>query len=144
MGRHLRIDEEQQRVLRHHPDGREIAFGVVGQLRVRGGNHRKARCHHEQRIAVGRRLGGGFSADDAARRWAVVHDHRLPQRSLQIWRDQPRDDIVQSAGGERHDQSDWPIGVGVRRRAGDARQREHKDDKEQAAGPAATPLLHCT
>jgi hypothetical protein len=46
MGGYLGIDQKQQRVFRHHADGREVALRIVGQFRVGGGNHRETGGHY--------------------------------------------------------------------------------------------------
>ena len=113
IGRHLRIDQEQHRILRHHDDGREVALAVVGHAWAGGRNDREARGDHQQGVAVRRRLGGGVGADDAARGRPVVDDERLSHRPLEIRRHQPRHHVVEPAGRERHDQADGTIGIGV-------------------------------
>ena len=64
MGWHFRIHEKQKRILGHHDDGREIALGVIGQFRIGGGDHREARGHHQQRVAVRRGFCSGIGSDE--------------------------------------------------------------------------------
>ena len=64
MGWHFRIHEKQKRILGHHDDGREIALGDIGQFRIGGGDHREARGHQQQRVAVRRGFCSGIGSDD--------------------------------------------------------------------------------
>ena len=114
--RHFRIEQKQQRILPHHNDGGQVALRIVRQVRAGRRHDREARSHHQERMAVGRRLGGRVGADDAARSRTVVDDHRLPERFFEIGRDKPRHHVIQSAGRERHDQLDRTDGIGLRLR----------------------------
>ena len=132
--RHFRIEQKQQRILPHHDDRGEVALRIVRQARPRRRHDREARGHHQERMAVGRRLGGRVGADDAARGRPVVDDHRLPERLLEIGRDEPRHHVIQSAGRERDDQLDRMAGVGLRLRACRRRAPPAAQQRRQGSG----------
>jgi hypothetical protein len=96
----------------------DFAGDVVGHVRPGGRNDREARRHHQQRVAVGRRLGDRIGADHAAGGRAIVDDHRLPERALEIGAHEPRHHVVEAAGRERHDQPDRTARIVLRRRNG--------------------------
>ena len=55
--RHVGIDDEQERHVRHEPDRREIAQRVVRHLHAERGIHREpGRRAERDRVAVGRRF----------------------------------------------------------------------------------------
>src|SRR5437762_3421972 len=64
-----------------------------------------------QRVAVGRRLRGGFERDVAGSTGAIVDDEGLPERFLQLGRDVARNDVGGTAGRVRYEQLDRPIRI---------------------------------
>ena len=133
LGLHLGIDQEHHRVLRHHDHRCEIALGVIGQLHLGGRHDRVARCHHQQRMPVGRRLGDRVGPDDAARRRSIVDNHRLAEGALQMWTKQARHHIVQATRRKRHDQANEAGGIGFGLR--EARTGGEDPRNEQGRGP---------
>src|SRR5205807_7121582 len=93
-------------------------------------------------IAVRRRLGGRLGADDAACGRPVVDDERLPQRSFEMGRDEPRHHVVEAAGGEGNDQANRTAGVAVGPRADDAGEHDGEAQQQPKAGLATTALDH--
>ena len=71
----------------------------IGRLGVR---------HHQQRVAVGRRLRGLDGADHAAGAGAVLDHEGLAEVLLQDAADLARRDVGRAAGAERHDDLDRP------------------------------------
>ena len=145
LGRHLGVDQKQQRILGHHHDRREIALGIIGHLLMGGRNDGEARGNHQQRVAVRGGLGGGVGADDAARGRPVVDDERLPQRPLQIRCHQPCHHVVEAAGRERDDETNRTAGIGIGLlRAGDVDRYHHRQCGQPESELTPTPLNHCT
>ena len=74
---------------------------------------------HEQRVAVGRRLGDDRGAQRSARAGPVVDDHRLPEhfREMEVYA--ARDDVGDAAGRPRNHHADGAsrVGLGQRVRA---------------------------
>ncbi len=100
----LGIDFHHVRHRGHQRDRHEVLDGVVGQLAVeRAVDAVGAHGAHEQRVAVGWRLGDDLRADVAARARAVVHHELLTEGAAQFGRDGPREDVGGAAGGEGHD-----------------------------------------
>jgi hypothetical protein len=86
---------------------------------------------HQQRVAVGLGLGHDLGADDAAGARSVVDHHLLSQAGAEMLADQPRHDVEHAgARGERHDDAQRTVGIGLRqhRRAGS--QRDQGDGRE--------------
>jgi len=50
--------------------------------------------------------------------WPVLDDHRLAVPRRQLVADQPRERVDDAARGERHDDADRTIGIGLGLRAG--------------------------
>jgi len=66
-------------------------------------------------MAVGRRLGGNFGADDAVGAAAVVDHHLLADTLAELLPHEAADDVVAAAGRERHNQTDRFRGKFLRR-----------------------------
>ena len=80
---------------------------------------------HQQRVAVGRRLGDGVGADGAGRAaGAVLHDEVLADRLVELLHQDARDAVDRSAGRERHHDGDGARGIGLRERG---RRREPEE-----------------
>ena len=81
---------------------------------VRGGDHR-------QRVAVRLRLGDLGGADGGARAGLVLDDDRLPQRGRELFLEDARRDVGESAWAERDDDLDGAFRIlrGGRTREGE-------------------------
>ncbi len=119
---------QQRRVGQHAGDGPQLAHLVEGRAFLqtrRGRQHRQRRQRHEQRVAVGLRLGGGRVADGAAGTAAVLdHDRRL-EHALQGVGHRTRGEVGLPAGRKGHDHGDIALGpavLGDHGRRGKARQ----------------------
>ncbi len=87
-------------------DRREIAM-LVGHVRQHGrGDRVRGDVAMEQGVAVGRRLRDERRADHAGSPGPVVDDDLLAPQARQAIGEQPPDDVVSSAGGERDDVAD--------------------------------------
>ena len=72
--------------------------------RKRRGFGGKARSAvHEDRVAVGLRLGDDVGADVAAGARVILDHHRLAPLARQLLADEARGDVRRAARGERHD-----------------------------------------
>ena len=102
----LGVDDEQLRPADQQRHRREVAAGVVRRVAedVRVGDETVE--HRQQRVAVGRRLGHGVGADDAAGAGAIVDDYRLAEHFRELRRDRARDDVGDAARRRRHDHAD--------------------------------------
>ncbi|MFI4930485.1 MAG: hypothetical protein ACHP83_09610 [Burkholderiales bacterium] len=60
---------------------------------------------HQQRVAVGLRLGGFGGAERAAGARLVVDDDGLAERHSELRCDRARQDVSAAAGRERHDEA---------------------------------------
>ena len=139
--RRRRMAHQQLGHFRHHGDRHEILLGVERQFRLQRRVDGVVRRGEQQRVAVGRGLGGRVGCDHAARAAAVL-DH---ERGLQIVRhprgDEPRHQIDRAAGRERHDQPDRPLRIFCPRAArptgepGAQRQRDQASVKSCHALP---------
>ena len=87
----------------HQRDRREIAHEVVRRFGEQAHVDRLCRDRrHQERIAVGRRLGDEFRADIAARAEAVVDDDLLAPGFAHFLADDAPDDIECAACRKRH------------------------------------------
>ncbi len=114
--------------VRHARDRREVLDRIVaGILRHRGNHRQRAGVAVEQRVAVG--LGGGERPrpDRAAGAGAVVDDHALSHRALDLLREEACQHVGLAAGRRGHDHLDQPLRIGALRRrdrGGDRRRSE--------------------
>src|SRR5262249_4004866 len=137
--RNAGINEQTIGRARRLGDGREVTLGVVGRLGVEARIDGVARGHEQDRVAVGRRLGGGPHAEIAARSGPVLGVELLAPFFRQLLRDQPRDHIGRPRGRERADDLDRTIGIpGALRQSGTGEQ-EHGAARQHAGGKAE----HC-
>jgi len=103
---------------RAHPepgDRRDIAERIERNLRLDsdvGGE--RGRVDH-QVVAVRRRLGDEACAEQPAGPGAVVDQDRLAHRLAQALADDAAEDVVAAARGERNDETQRTIRVGLRR-----------------------------
>ena len=112
-----RAREQQQRRSGDAGDRREVRDHVIRHAGVQPLVQHRGAFHQQQRVAVGRGLGDGVSADHAAGGGSVLHHHGLLQPLGQLLRDQPADRIDAAAGTDRHHDGDlarW-IELGLRR-----------------------------
>jgi hypothetical protein len=75
------MDREQQVLVVHAGHRSEVAHQVVGLLRDERLVHRVRVRHHENRVAVGRRLRDRVGADDRAAAGTVLDHHGMAERS---------------------------------------------------------------
>jgi hypothetical protein len=78
--RDFRVDDQHERVLHHQADRRKVLFRVIRQGAVQAliDGKRGAR-RHQQRVAVGRRLGDILRGDLRGRAGPVLDDERLAE-----------------------------------------------------------------
>ena len=67
----------------------------------------------QQRVAVGRRVGGGLAGDHAAAAALVLDDEVLPEGAAPTLADDAGDHVVAAARGDRDDVADRPGGIGL-------------------------------
>ena len=99
-------------------DGAEIGLRVERQFFVDADVDRmRTDIRHQQRVAIGRRLGHHVHADIAARAGAVFNHHRLPPFLRQLLTNDPRQRIRCTARRLRNDNAHrfgWEgLGVGI-------------------------------
>ena len=113
--------------------GSNDIFGVD----VRVDRHHAARTH-QQRVAVGRRLGHHVAAQVAARAALVLDHHGLAERFLQRRADGARDLVGRAAGREVDDDLDRlarpVLGLAEAARAETPEQRQRRDLQERFHG----------
>jgi hypothetical protein len=112
-----RIDDQRVRHVGHH-DNRLEPGRVEPELLIEVLiDHKRRRRRREQCVAIGRRTIGHLGTDVSSRAGAILDDDRLAPLARQPIRDQPRDGIGRSTGGERHDDLHGTIRIvlGVRR-----------------------------
>ncbi|MNS48014.1 hypothetical protein D3C72_805710 [compost metagenome] len=101
------VHHQHVRHRRHDRHRREILDRVVRQVGEQPGvdgvrGHRA----HDQRVAVGRRLGHQIGADIAARARPVLHDHGLAERTAHLFGQHAGHGVQRAAGRVRHDKAD--------------------------------------
>ena len=127
--RHVVVDQQDERQMRHHRDRLEILHRVVGDLLVerRIDRHRRA-GRHQQRVTVGRGFRHRIDADLLAGAGPVLHHERLAEPLLPRQRRHPRQDVGRAGRRERHDDGDVVgrvvLGRRARRAAG---EQSHRD-----------------
>ena len=135
-GLHRRRDHQHQvRVVdrRHRGEIAHQRVGLVGQQRLVGGERVG---HHQQRVAVGGRLGDDVGADRAARPRLVLDHELLLQRLAQLLAEDARVDVGRPARPERHHDPDWPAGPGL------AQRRRGRDGKRSDQQTASCNAMH--
>ena len=147
-GRH----REHRHGLGRGGDRLEILDRVVGQGFVEELVHDyRGVDRHEQRVAIGRGLGGGLRADDSVAAGAIVDDHRLVPVLAHLLPNDAGDDVGRSASRERHDDVNGAVGVvlggilvcvlGGRRRQ--RRERQHRDRGDANHGVVPSGAVAC-
>ena len=131
VGREARARHQDVRNLDQLCDADEVARWLDLQLmRVDGlvdgvGRH----VADEQRVAVGRRFGGGLEREVAVRARPVLDEKRLSERFGEALRDDARDDVGGATGAVGHQDSHRLARVGVLRH----RRRDAEHAKQQCA-----------
>ena len=120
--------------VREHGDRGEILLQVVAQPRVHAHRNRVVHRAHQQRVAVGRRLGRHLGAQRAASASPVVDDERLTHARRQHLGEWPCERIGSAAGWERYDQPYRFGGIALRLdRKGCNKRDGARDAREQLA-----------
>ena len=88
------IDRRHRHEVAQQVEGFVVQQRLVDRMRVR---------HHQQCVAIGRRLRHQVGADHRARAWPIIDNERLPKNILQALANVARVDIGWPTGGERHD-----------------------------------------
>jgi hypothetical protein len=85
----------------------------------------------DQRVAVGRRMGGELGGDRATGARPIVDDYLLSPSLRHRLAEQPRNQIDRAAGRKRHDQSHRPVRKALSR-LHRCSAEERKDERENA------------
>ena len=101
-------------------DRRKVLFRVVRQLLEETGIGDEVIGHHEQRVAVRRRLRREIGGNDGPRARPVVDDDLLAPVVGQLGRDGARHHVGKAARREADEKTQWPVRIllrvlGVRR-----------------------------
>jgi hypothetical protein len=67
----------------------------------------------QQRVAIRLRAGGRFGADPSPGTGKILNDNALSESGRERLRDQPSHNIGRTAGGERDDDLDCSLGIGL-------------------------------
>ena len=114
---HGKIGMDQQQVgdLHGERDRLEVLQRVVSdraeEMRI---DRERPGIAHQQRVAIGRRLGHEGRADTAAGAGLVLDDEGLPERGAQPLGDRARIEVGAAAGRERHHDGDRSRRIGIR------------------------------
>src|SRR5439155_26142774 len=84
-------------------DGREVRHELLWLLSSERLVYGVRVRHHQERVAVRRRLRDGIGANASSAPHAVLNHDRLAERLLELLAEIPRVDVRGTAGGERHD-----------------------------------------
>ena len=107
----------------------EIAHRVVGQLVVqRRADRDRAGAGHEQRQAVGGRLGHVLGRDAGVRAGLVLDDHRVAELLAELLGHHARDEVDRPA---RREAEDEPRRLALRERRVRRGERDRDGDREQ-------------
>ena len=120
----------------HHGHRREITHGIIGELGIEP--HIEGHvgdAAQQQRIAIGRGLGGDVRAHQGAGARAILHDHRLAEQGLQPIRHHAGHRVETTPGGLGNDDLDRMIGKILRPR----REREDERPAHCEGGEGAAP-----
>jgi hypothetical protein len=107
--RQRRVNDEYHRRYRCQRDRRQILDGIVGHALEQALRDRDlGGVSHEDRVSVGRRLGGDIGAYHAAGARTIVDHDLLAPRLRQLLRDHAREDVGGAAGRIRCNDADRP------------------------------------
>ena len=124
LGLEVRIDHQDARVARGQRDMDEVGHRVEVGAAIERGRDRQARDHrHQERVAVGRRLGDERRADHRALAGLVVDDDVLAEPLAEIFGHHAGDDVGRAAGRVGHDELDGLARPGLRLCRQGGRQR---------------------
>ncbi len=114
-----RVDHKDLRQQEQGGDRLEIALRIERQRLVQmlAIDQRLTRKHAD-RVAVWRRLGAGTGADIHAAAGAVLDDERLPPPLVQLFAQDPHEQVADPAGADRDDGPDRLGRIVLRRRCG--------------------------
>jgi len=119
-------------------DRLEIRFGIEAGMGVEVRRRRMGAVgSHQQRVAVGRRLGGELGADIAARAGAVLDHDVAAELACELLGDEARRHVGALPGRIGHDQSDRPRRVCLRQGGGRAAGQQQRQD--EVARPGQPP-----
>jgi hypothetical protein len=93
------VDNEDERIRRHHAYRRKILERVVGHLAERRLDRERRQDSPEQDVAIGRGVPDCFRSDDAVAANAVLHHELLPEGVAQALRREARQHIGIAARG---------------------------------------------
>ena len=111
LGLEVRIGDEHAGVGRGDGNVDEVAHRIEVAAAVERGRDRQARDHrHQERVAVGGRLGDDRGADHGALAGLVVDDDGLAELLAEILGDHARHDVGGAAGRIGHDELDGLAG----------------------------------
>ena len=79
-------------------------------------NDVRAQMSDANRVAIGNRMGGTADADGPVRARNALDDNGLFERFAHSFGQQTRNRVSRPAGGECHDDRDWPGGISSRPR----------------------------
>jgi hypothetical protein len=142
--RHRGVNDQHQRRNAGHGHAGEISGRIDGELAIqRGRDRERGLCAHHQRVSIGRRFRHCFGGDHAAGAGTILHHHRLTQSLAQLLRQNARGDVGAAAGGEAHDDLDWPVrircGLRLARERGQAGGEREPEQNAQRC-PQPSPL----
>ncbi len=107
VGREILARDDEDGLIDHEPDRREIGVGLVGKVRIDGdGRGVGSELPHLDGVAVGRGPHRPDRAGGAAGPHHVLDDDLLAERARHVLGDDARRDVGRTAGGERHDHRD--------------------------------------
>ncbi len=118
VGRHGRVHHHHELGAKQHRDRNEVAQQLIGLVGDQGLVDGLGGRHHDQGVAVGRRLRAFGGADHRAGARPVLHHEALLERLPQLLREHARENVGRAAGAERHDHPDHMVGIILLRHGG--------------------------
>ena len=103
---HARVHHHYEVARRKHSHRRKIFGQAVGQIGIDIRMDSGARADHADGVAVRRRAGNDFCADDAVSTRAIVDGYRHAEAFSQPHADQPRQCVIGAACCKAHDKTD--------------------------------------
>lgn len=126
---------DHQRKEDHRRDHLEVVDRLERQRAVQCAGGRVAASQHDQRRAIGCRLGDMVGCNGAAGARATLDDHRFAKPLRQAIGDDARNDVGVAAGGEAVHQRDWPVRIAVLRGCGGDQRESNNDAQNGRAKP---------